>query len=173
MANLWKYASVPQRERLSMIRGGNTDVYNAEKRRNNSLKILRESLGLSTQNVDDWNKTVDNAYSLSQEKTQDKSGLPKFTGGKYARINKALSESVNNLRQQRDEGIKDVTADAESTLGYIGEWLANNGYSEKGYLATASKKEINDALEAAIESIIKDYEDGIQSTRSKYRSMVM
>ena len=173
MANLWKYASVPQRERLDMIRSGNADVYNAEKRRNNSLKILRESLGLSTQNVDDWNKTVDNAYSLSQQKAQDKSGLPKFTGGKYAEINKAFSESIKNVRQQKDESIKDVTEDAESTLRYIGEWLANNGYSEKGYLATATKKEINDALEAALEGIIKDYEDSISSTRSRFRSMVM
>lgn len=173
MQNKFKYSTYTQRERLGMIRDGNEDVYNYEKQRNKELQALRRDLGLSTQDVDDWNKTIDNAYSMSQKKTQDKSGLPKFTGGKYAEINKAFSESIKNLRQQKDESIKNVTDDAESTLRYISEWLANNGYSEKGQLVTATKKEINDAFEAALKGILKDYEEGIQSTRSRFRSMVM
>lgn len=175
MTNIRKYGSVPQRERLSMIRSGNTDVYNSEIQGIGELRKQYELLGLSTTDIDDWEKTVNNAYSVSatNAKSEALSGIPKYRGGKYAQINSALNKSLGDLKANRDESIKTARSDAESTLKYVGEWLANNGYSDKGYLSAETRKKVEDALKKVLENIDEQYKRDVNSTRSSYRSMVM
>lgn len=170
MSNTWKYSSVGQNERFRLIGSGNADVYRSEKELNSGLRKLRESLGLSTDEVDKWDKEIDNAYNASKQ-SREKENLPKYTSSKLTDLNSALAESVKELKKQRDEGIKSINLEAENSLDVLEEWLASNGYFKDGGLATKSKKEIEDALDTAIAQIKKDYETKLKNTRSKFLSM--
>lgn len=170
MGNTWKYSSLGQRDRFKMIKDGNADVYNSEKELNNGLKKLRQSLGLSTDEIDRWDNEIDSAYKASQDKVR-RANTPKFGSSRLASLNKELGKSIKDLQYQRDESIENVNAEAESSLAVLEEWLAANGYFKGGNLATKSKKEIEDALASAIASIRKDYETKLGNTRSKYLSM--
>lgn len=172
MSNNWNYASMGQRERLEQIRNGNGEVYKSEKIRNSSLKNLRDSLGLSTKEIDDWDKTIDNAYGNSGNSSA-KSGLPKFGTGKYAGINKRANAELKMLKSERDSETAQTNEQFENALLYLEEWLSTNGYSSDGVLAEKSRKKLHDALEEALEAIRGNYKKQVESTKNKYRSMVM
>lgn len=169
MANNWKYATLGQRERLSEIRKGNDDMYSTEKARNKLFKEQQVRLGIPTTDIDDWDATIDNAYNKAKEQAKNKA-LPKLSG-KYTQINGEMYEAIENLRKQRDESLETAKNEAESALDYLAEWLANNGYSSKGRLATESREEINSAIEEAIDSIKKEYDALVKSTVDRYFAM--
>ena len=171
MSNNWKYSTLGQRERLDLIRSGETEAYNYEKNKNDSLKKIQTALGLSTKDVDDWDKTIDNAYSASKA-SSNKKVAPKYASSRLGEVNEALRSSAKALKQQKNESVAQANADAQSALAYLEEWLASNGYSEHGKLATQSKKELSDALKSLLDSINEEYESQLKSTRSKYLNMV-
>lgn len=168
MANTWQYGIFGQRERLDLIRKGNKSVYDNEKERNKKLKKYRSELGLSTTDVDDWEATIDNAYSNS--KKQEKStSLPTYSG-KYAEVNKAFADAHKAIKEERDESLAAVEEEAKSTLEYLEEWLANNGYSADGKTASREKARLNDEAEKLMEEIKKQYRTDLDKARKSYFS---
>lgn len=173
MNNNWKYASLGERERLSMIKNGNSDVYNTEKERNKQLKQLRSDLGLSTDDIDNWDNIIDSANASANDKYKVKNtGLPKFKSARLSEINARMRDTLKGLKKQRDESIETAKTEAEQTLGYISEWLASNGYSKDGSFSVKSEKAIKDALESMLRDIESNYKNQVKSTVSKYHSMV-
>ncbi|MBQ7399093.1 MAG: hypothetical protein IJW06_01350 [Clostridia bacterium] len=159
MTNNWKYASLGQRERLKMIRGGDEDVYNTEKERNNYLRKLQAELGVPTTDIDDWDATIDNAYSNATLQKADKSGLPKISSGKYNKVNKAYSDYMKALNAQKKEELEEATAESESAYEYLVEWLANNGFSAEGMTAKQEKKALEESVAKFIEQIKEKYKE--------------
>ncbi len=174
MKNNWKYAILGERERLDLIKGGNNDVYNSEKERNKELKKLRSDLGLSTTDIDNWDSIIDNAkVEYGNRIKNQKPNLPKIvSGGKLAAINTQMRSTLKDLKKQRDESIESAKTDAEQALDYIAEYLASNGYSKDGSLSVKSKNVLEQALESMLEDIQKNYRNQVDTTVSKYRSMV-
>ena len=170
MSYNYKYSTLGQRERLKRIRNGDSDVYQAEKELNGKQRRALAEAGVSTADIDEWDATIDNAYKSSGEKAKN-AAIPKFGSSRLGAINKALSTSIKDLKKQKNESIESAKTEAEDALEFIEEWLAANGYYKDGNLATKSKKEIEDALEAALESIKRDYDKKLGNTRSKYLSM--
>ena len=66
--NMWKYASLSEKERLGRIRNGDNDVYNTEIARLDYLSGARKSLGFETKDIEDWRTLVNQAKSASSEK---------------------------------------------------------------------------------------------------------
>ena len=165
MSNNWKYSSLGQRERLSLIRGGDADVYNTEKMRNSSLIKERSALGLSTKEIDEWEATIDNAFSLSQK--QDKSGTPKFMSTKNDRVANAYNSYMRELRSEIERQTNEAFESAIKNSQYLAEFLANNGYSSKGTTAIEGTRKIDEQLSEVLSNIKKYYKAQSESARSR------
>ncbi len=72
MATKWKYATLPEAERLKLIREGNEDVFNEEKARTLELIKDRQSMGLD---IDDALAWADNVGANNAAYKADKMGL--------------------------------------------------------------------------------------------------
>ena len=171
MSNNYKYSTLNDRQRMARIRGGDEDVYNAEKALNARLKKDRIAVGLSTSDIDKWDTAIDSAYNASV-KSAKKASVEKYANPYISDINNAAIQSFKELRKQRDESIENVQKEAEAALEFFGEWLAVNGYSKDGSLAKKTKKEIEDALKDAIETIGKNYKNEVSSIRERLRSYI-
>lgn len=173
MKNNWKYANLSENERLDMIGKGNSDVYNTEKARNKELKNLRADLGLSTDVVDRWDSMVDSANAAFNNRNKvEKPNLPKFASGRLARINYEMGSVLKDLKKQRNESINQAKTDAEQALNYIAEYLSSNGYSKDGSYSEKSRKAIEEALEAVLGDIEKNYKKKVRSTVSDFHSLL-
>lgn len=164
------YDFLGERERLDLIRKGNDDVYNYEKNKNAKYKGELIISGLPTTRADEWEATIDNAYKVSQKNAR-KAVTPRYGSARLGELNRALSASIKDLKKQRDESLDTAYSDSEAALDYIKEWLASNGYSDSGKLATMSKKELGEALENVLENIRNEYDSNLKSIRNKFLSM--
>ena len=91
-----KYKDYTQRQRLDMIKNGNTDVYNAEKDNNAHLKSLRKALGLSTKDIDDWDRAVDTAAETSA-RAEWKATVPRYQSTRIGSISDAYNKERKSL----------------------------------------------------------------------------
>ena len=171
MSNTHAYSTLGQRERLDLIRNGNKDAYDYEKSNNATLRKAQQDAGVSTTAVDEWDATIDNAYSKSVENAK-KAVLPKFASDRLSALNNQLSASIKALKKQKNESIKQTEQEAERARAYLKEWLVNSGYSEDGKLSTESVKQLEDAIKNALDSVNSDYEEQLKSIRRKFLSMV-
>lgn len=165
MGNNWKYASLGQRERLDLIRNGNTEVYNAEKIKNSSLRGLRAALGLSTAEIDEWDSIIDNAKESTQKQKQN--NLPKFMSTKNDRVANAYNSYLRELRAEIEKQTTEALETALKDSNYIAEFLANNGYSKDGTMRTEAQKKVDEELLSTLSDIRKYYNSKAESTKSK------
>lgn len=154
MSNDWKYASLGEKERLDLIKGGNEEVYNSEKKRNASLRSLKSSLGLSTNDVDTWDSLIDEAKGKSKKVSgiTDKD-VAELTSSKASRISKVLNTELDFRRKKLESDVDEAKNDAEKELEKLAEWLANNGYSIKGNVAKRGVEKIKDDLSKTLAMI--------------------
>ena len=169
MSNNWKYANLGQRERLDLIRNGNTEVYNAEKSRNKNLKSLRQSLGLSTDEIDNWDKIIDNAKNGTTKVKRKKIGgslSSKLINERVDQLNGEYRRYVGELKDNLESSAEDAVNDAEKDREYLNEWLINNGYSKDGNVAQKSKKELAYELETFLSDLFYSYETKAEKAKS-------
>ena len=171
MSYNYKYSTFGERERIARIRGGDEDVYKTEKALNARLKRDRIEAGLPTYDIDDWDAKVDSARNTALKKAKNDLKV-KYGSASLVDINNAARQSFKDLRKQRDESVESVKEDAKISLEVLGEWLAANGYSKNGSLATKSKKEIEDALKEALETISQNYKGEVSAIRERLRSYI-
>jgi len=166
-----KYKDYTQRQRLDMIRNGNADVYNAEKDNNAHLKSLRESLGLSTKDIDDWDRTVDMAAETSAA-AAIKAATPKYQSTRAGSISRAYNIERKQLATDYISQKKKAKEQAEKDVAYLVEYLVNNGYASDGKTALEGEKEIRDELKSLLTKLQAEYNRNVNSTRNKYISMM-
>lgn len=172
MSNTWKYSHLGQRERLKMIKNGNSDVYESEKKKNSLLRSQRESLGLSTLDVDNWDKLIDSANMSANDKYKvKKTDAPQFASRKTMRINEAFQNYVSALNEEYNTSKSEAVKDAQTRSEYLAEWLANNGYSSSGYTSQKKSGDIENELEEKIDSLKRDYDSKVKSAREKFLGM--
>lgn len=163
MSNTWEYATLGTRQRLKLIRSGDENVYNSEKKRNNELKKLQKELGLSTKSVDDWDDAIDKAYSSSKENASSKRSV---TQSQSPAIREA-NEYMSNLKADADKKAEDAKLDAEKALKYLEEWLVNNGYSEEGSFSKQSKDMVEKKLALTLKEINRQYQEKAKKESEK------
>ncbi len=166
-----KYKDYTQRQRLDMIRNGNSDVYSAEKDNNAHLKALRESLGLSTKDIDEWDKTVDMAAE-SPATSAIKAVTPKFQSTRAGSVSSAYNIERKQLAADYNIQKKKAKEQAEKDVEHLIEYLVNNGYASDGKTALEGEKEIRDELKVLLASLKAEYNKAVSSTRNKYVSMM-
>ena len=169
MSNNWKYANLGQRERLDLIRNGNTEVYNAEKSRNKNLKSLRQSLGLATDEIDNWDKIIDNANSGTasvKKKKNTLSLLSVFRNNELSKLNSDYRQYLEGIEKELEDSAVTAVKKADESLDYLNEWLINNGYSKDGSTAQKSKKELADELEIFLSDLFYSYETKAKKAKS-------
>ena len=169
MSNKWEYATLGQAERLDMIKNGNTKVYNAEKSNNSMLRTERQKLGLSTSSIDAWDKAVDEAANYGR-KTGSK--LPSSPSVKESRVLNAMNNCINELQKQAEDDREKAVDEAVTAVGYITEWLVNNGYNVKDNTVKKRISEIEKKLERSLNSVNKSLNDKVSSATSKYVKML-
>lgn len=169
MANNWKYATLSDRERMKMIRNGNTDVYEAEKVNNKKLKKDQQALGLSTAYVDSWDKAIDDAYLKAMTK-KDESVRVKYSSPAISAANSAYSKAMKALREEKATALNDANEQAEDARENLSEWLANNGFSNEGSTAKKEREELEKGIADLIEQVKAQYRARAKQTRSDYFS---
>lgn len=171
MSNNYKYSTLGERDRIARIRAGDEDVYNSEKKLNQNLRKARVEAGLPTNDIDDWDTKIDYAHNTALKKQENASRV-KYGSSSLTAANGVAKNAFRELKKQRDESVESVKEDAKISLEVLGEWLAANGYSKDGSLAKKSRKEIEDALKEALETISKNYKDEFSSIRERLRSYI-
>ncbi len=170
-----KYHDYTQTQRLDMIRNGNTDVYNAEKDNNAHLKSLRQSLGLSTRDIDEWDKTVDMAAKKSSSAggaSSNEAVLPKFQSTRVGSISGAYNNTMQALAKENKQKQKEAKEQAEKDVECLIEYLVNNGYSSDGKTAREGEEEIRLNLKNMLEKLQSDYMEAASAAKEKYISML-
>lgn len=165
MGNNWKYSSLGQRERLDLIRRGNTDVYNAEKIKNSSLRNLRAGLGLSTAEIDEWDSIVDNAKESAS--APKKNNMPKFMSTKNDRVANAYNSYLRELRAEIERQTTEALETALKDSGFLAEFLANNGYSKDGTTRTEAQKKVDEELVSTLSQIRKYYNTQAENAKNR------
>ena len=124
MNSSWQYSHLGQRERLGLIRQGNSDVYNAEKKNNQSLRTARQKAGLSTDEIDRWDRLIDSANESANDpfKIKDR-GYPKFASTRVMQINKRFNDYMDELDRQYAHLSTDAMENAASDSDYLAEFL--------------------------------------------------
>ncbi|MBR2021442.1 MAG: hypothetical protein IJ939_03310 [Clostridia bacterium] len=169
MANNWKYATLSDRERLKMIRNGDTDVYNAEMEMSRILRKNRNEAGLSTDYIDSWENAVRDAYAGALAK-QNESTRIKYHSPAISAANSAYTKAMKILREEKAEAIKDATEQAESARDNLSEWLANNGFSDEGSTAKKEREELEKSIADLLEQVKAQYRAKAEKTRRDYFS---
>lgn len=173
MSNTWKYSSLNQSERYKLIGNGNSDVYKSEKELNNNLKKLRESLGLSTDEVDSWDKKIDDAYRNSSKSTKSSDNLPKFLNSRENKATSGYNAYVKRLKIETEAEAENAAREAKQDSEYIAEWLASNGFSKDGNTAKREQKRISDELGAVLEKLVNSYNDKSEKARNEFMKMLL
>lgn len=171
-----KYATYTQSQRLDMIKGGNTDVYNNEKASNERLRSLRKSLGLSTEDIDEWDKTVDMAANTGNANgaaksvpSETKNTVPvRFSGSRVSNLSNRYNDAMQSLVRDSEQRKREARLQAEKDIDYLVEYLVNNGYSSDGKAAREGEKEIRNELKSLLRQIQNEYLKEKQETREMY-----
>lgn len=166
-----KYSTYTQSQRLDMIKNGNTDVYEAEKDNNAYLKSLRKSLGLSTEDIDAWDKTIDNAAKVTAE-DNTKAVLPKFQSSRVGKISGMYNDYMRALTNDNLAKQKQAREQAKKDINYLVEYLVNNGYAADGKTASEGKKRIREQLRSLLEELRYEYKKAHIEARDKYIAML-
>lgn len=169
MSNNWKYSTLGQRDKLKLIRNGNSDVYNTEKKLNANLRNVQKVLGISTEKVDNWDSIIDDAFKKSANKTNDgRSGLPKFMSGEESRLFHEYNNFMKQLKKDTERSVDTALSDAEGDNEYLDEFLSGLGYSKKGSMSRKEHDEIRDSLAQLLDSIARNYETKSKSAKEDY-----
>ena len=169
MSYNWGFSTYGQRDKLKKIRNGDENLYKSEIALNGKLKKDYENVGLSTAEIDNWNALVD--YTWNSRKTSSgKASLPKLDTGKYSAVNKAFKEANEAITYEMDKALKSATEEEKLSMDVLSEWLANNGFSDKGYTAKTSKEELRKNYKELIDAIKKEYKSFREETRRSYFS---
>ncbi len=168
--NLWKYASLPETERLNMIKSGNKDVYDTEIARLDSLSNARKSAGLTNNaDIDMWKenlvaaqkKAVSNSYKVTRTDS-----TPVFYSGDAADIMDSFNQYMTNLKKEYQSNRKAALKLASGAKAELEEWLASNGLSNDGKTAVTKNAEIDDQLYTTIEKLTRAYNESAENARS-------
>lgn len=171
MSNNWKYSTLGQRDKLKMIKNGNSDVYNTEKKLNSNLRNVQKVLGISTEDVDNWDSIIDDAFEKSAKKTNDnRSGLPKFMSDKESRLFHEYNNFMKQLKKDTERSVDTALSDAEKDSEYLDEFLSGLGYSKKGSMSKKEHDEIRDGLARLLDSIARNFETKSKSAKEDYLS---
>lgn len=169
MSNNWKYSTLGQRERLAMIKKGDTDVYNTEKANNKRLKEERAALGLSTSDIDNWENIIDSAVRAQNNRFKVKpNGLPKFMNGREGKVNSEYRAYNDQLRKNADRKIMEAFEKAENDLNYLDEFLAGNGYSFDGHAYKTGHEKITKELADTVDAIENEYKTKDKDARKRF-----
>ena len=170
MSYNWGFSTYGQRDKLKKIKNGDEALYNSEKALNKNFKTSYKDAGLSTADIDNWDSLIDSAWA-SGNVLRASSGVsvPKYSG-KYTAVNKAFKEANNTITQERDKALKEAEEEEKLTMDVLSEWLANNGFSDKGYTAKTSKEELRKNYKELIDTIKKEYKSLREETRRSYFS---
>ncbi len=172
MANTWKYASLPEAERMERIRGGDGDVYKNEIERAVDVARSREELGLSIDEQKNFIDEVSYHYNLA---AASKMGIPAESVNRTGYADRILGENYERMLPAKDgkkqrivsgskstrfmkeaekllEALENDIAALDQKRESTKEWLTNNGIapsSEDGkkFLAE-TEKEIEDEVKA-------------------------
>lgn len=137
----YNYSSLPAEQRLSMLRGGNRDLFEEELSRTNDVINQRAKSGLGIDSQLKWLNNVTSNYAASTS-TQNKSANA-LAGAlqKYYRQNAV--DRKNYLKRQHDSYVDSVNkiydkykqaaiTNYNKQLAPLRETLLNNGYSLSG-----------------------------------------
>lgn len=178
-----KYGTYTQKQRLDMMRNGNTDVYNTEKNNNAYLRQLRRDLGLSTDDIDEWEGEMAMAYIgsndaapksnlIKADSSSQKANFPTFASERVSRISNEYNNYMQFLKKQNELKQKKAVEQAENDIDYLLEYLANNGYSSKGKTVREGEKKIRLELMELLEELENSYKNSAAQAREKYIGML-
>lgn len=173
MSNNWKYSSLGQRERLALIKKGNSDVYNTEKEQNKKLREVRTSLGLSTDDIDNWDNIIDSANRAANNPRKTRN-VPYINSmnSREAKVNREYWNYVDDLKAEANLKKDNAYDKAEKDTKYLEEWLANNGYSSDGYASKKGHEDISEQLSEIIDSIDRDFKAKEKSARERFLALL-
>lgn len=168
--NMWKYASLSEKERLGRIRNGDNDVYNTEIARLDYLSGARKSLGFETKDIEDWRTLVNQAKSASSEKQPYKvspsKGLPKFYSGNTDKTIGDFYSYMSSLNKKLSDDRNAALTEAAQAKTKLDEWLSTNGLSADGGTAARKSTEIENNLSDELEKLYKTYSENAKSART-------
>ena len=169
MSYNWGFSTYGQREKLKKIKGGDADLYNSEKELNEKSRQSYREVGLSTADIDNWDMLIDNAWN-TRDTGSSRALLPKIDNSRLAAVNAAFQKADNLIKQERKQALEDAESEAETAYSQLSEWLANNGFSDEGYTAKTSKKELEESYKKLISDIKREFSNLRKETKDKYFS---
>ena len=168
--NLWKYASLSEKERLGRIRNGDKDVYNTEIARLDYLSDARKSLGFETKDIEDWRTLVNQANSASSEKQPYKvnssKSLPKFYAGDTDKTVGDFYSYMSSLNKKLTSDRKAALDEAAQARAELDEWLSSNGLSADGGTSARKKAEIENKLSDELDALYAKYSENAGAART-------
>lgn len=174
MKTKWKYASLPATERLSMVRGGNKEVYDSEIDRSLGVIATRQGEGLDISSQKDWIDSVSYNYNLynaermgiSPERVA-KSGYAdrllqkksqKSDNGRVGTVSTVTGKSEKDyLAKKYRNDMEDKILSQEKKRAFIEEWLLNNGIDKDTEMGKRYLEEFDKELETLTEKYRKEY----------------
>ena len=171
MSYNWGFSTYGQRDKLKKIKNGDEALYNSEKALNKNFKTSYMDAGLSTADIDNWDSLIDSAWASGNtaRTATAKVSLPKV-GGKYDAVNAAFKKANDAITYERNKALENAREEEELSFNALSEWLANNGFSDKGYTAKTSKEELRKNYKELIDTIKKEYKNLREETRRSYFS---
>ena len=106
----------------------------------------------------------------NNEKTGSK--LPSSPSVKESRVLNAMNNCIDELQKQAEDDREKAVDEAVTAVGYITEWLVNNGYNVKDNTVKKRISEIEKKLERSLNSVNKSLNDKVSSATSKYVKML-
>lgn len=171
MASMWKYSSVPAKERLRMIRNGDEDVYKSEIARSVDTANSRKNLGLDISEQKKWIDNISYSYNLYNA---ERMGISEYNINKTGYADRLLEESAgkggrkyvttvgrtatleSRAKKLLGEYYDKVSAYARKRDGVV-EWLYNNGIDNKSEDGRKYLEKFDRAFDSAVESYQKEY----------------
>ncbi len=164
--SIWKYASVPQRERVKMIRNGNSDVFNEEIKLSQNLYDVRKDFGLDTTEIEEYKNYITSAYNKGKKENdpQTKNTPVFYDAVTDNAINNFYEKAIaySNSYVAQKEKARDM---AKTSQDVLEEWIAANGHSKDGKLYREKSLEIQNELDEQLKKIKAEYDKNIESTR--------
>lgn len=150
--NMWKYAHLPENQRLELIRNGNSDVFENEIQRTDYLIDVYKNAGLDTKNLENQKKTYMSAYSpeSTQNNTQTQEQDTDSMRPTFARTPTGTTEAdkLNKKYALYDIDSAALVKKAQNSIKDLKEFYANNGFSAD-----------SDGYRNSLEEIKKHYTD--------------
>lgn len=168
--NLWKYATLSEKERLGKIRNGDKDVYNTEIARLDYLSDARKSLGFETKDIEDWRTLINQANSASSQKQPYKvsssKALPRYYAGDTDKTVSDFYSYMSSLNKKLTNDRKTALTEAAQAKQELDEWLSSNGLSAYGGTAARKNAEIQNKLSDELDALYGKYSENARSAKA-------